>query len=152
MKYDGAMFLARVAEHQLLVRGRTGPTGCWVCDVLVPAVSQAEKLRQSVTEEAFVAQQRARCALVSGGIVDAHHCGLPKRVLKRYFRGAEMETLLMDPRNGIIVRRHHHDQLESRHLAIPNVLLPADTLAFVDELGMRWYLDDLEGRRADAGR
>lgn len=175
--YDGSEFLRRVQAHQLHVRGRTAPTGCWVCDVLMPRADRGVR--------AFEAELR-RCEEVSGGIVDAHHV-LPKRVIKTEFphgvytsfdgtaipmlpareigdenwrrfreshfggaleeRTRELDELLMDPRNGILVRRFHHDALEHRTLAIPVALLPADTLEFVDELGLRWWLENQEARR-----
>jgi hypothetical protein len=185
--YDGAMFLVRVASHQLLERGRTSPTGCWVCDVLLDPLLLPPD--QVVAARRPVAVERSRCVAVSGGIVDAHHVGAPKQVLKREFpHGARqarlapdeaehpetrdrilgrpreqlyvparpgeepfalgLDDLLMDPRNGILVRRFHHDALEHGTLAIPVALLPADTLEFVDELGLRWWLENREARRA----
>lgn len=149
--YDYAAFLAAVRRQR-----RTAPTGCWVCDVL----------------EAGHARTLKRCERMSGGIVDAHHV-VGKSTLKREFpRGAQassaegpwsptpragrgrllpaardLDTLLMDPRNGILVRRYHHDQVESRMRVIPAASLPAETVAFAEELGLGWYLDKMDDRR-----
>jgi hypothetical protein len=162
VKYDGAEFLQRVRAHQLHERGRTSPTGCWVCDVLE-------------AEHGFT---QRRCERISGGVVDAHHL-LPKQVLKREaprgivmfdgawvwpevmeahvneegrgnYRRRKLDDLLMDPRNGILVRRYHHDQLERRLRAIPLDKMPADALEFADELGLRWWLENQESRRGVA--
>lgn len=58
-----------------------------------------------------------------------------------------LDDLLMDPCNGILVRRYHHDQLEARHRAIPRDRLPEETVAFAGELGLGWYLDKMDDRR-----
>jgi hypothetical protein len=159
MRYDGARFLQRVQAHQRDVRGRTGPTGCWVCDVLLPCLGMSAGL---------LAEMQRMCDERSGGIVDAHHV-LPKQLLKREAKGSgidamlrapgldsypleqvwrELGVALMDPRNGIVVRRAHHDQIESRNIAIPVALLPADTREFAEELGLLWWLENQEARRA----
>lgn len=178
--YDGAEFLRRVQAHQLHERGRTTPTGCFYCDVVLP----------TTCGPSATASMRALCIKVSGPHVDAHHAGAPKQVLKREFpRGArparaavggaaldaevrdrivgrpreqlyvparrgeepfarELDDLLMDARNGVILRRYCHDLIEAAARAIPVVLLPADTLEFVDELGLRWWLENRGARRA----
>lgn len=57
-----------------------------------------------------------------------------------------LDDLLMDPRNGVLVRRYHHDALEARALVIPKALLPADALEFAVELGLDWYVDKMQRR------
>lgn len=92
--------------------------------------------------------ERERCEHVSGGMWDAHHV-LPKRLLKDRFplgaqltwhetpeglgiwqpveRGVDpdgptltLDDLLMDTRNGVAVRRYHHDAIENR-MIFPSV-------------------------------
>lgn len=160
--YSYEEFLRRVQAHQLHVRGRTGPTGCWVCDTPEVFLSREEQGRMG--RRALQIQARERCRIVSGGIVDAHHL-LPKRLLRkespdrevirvpgREFDALErsyrpLDVALMDPRNGILVRRYHHDALEGRALAIPKELWPDDALAFARELGLEWWIDNMESRR-----
>lgn len=130
-----------------------------MCDVLTPAPAD-----------------RARCWRVSGGIVDAHHV-VSKQLLKREFprgivlppappmmtfvaeaeipradllepvRPQSLDDLLMDPRNGILVRRYHHDALEHRRVVIPADRLPESVIEFAGELGLGWYLDKMDKRR-----
>jgi hypothetical protein len=57
-----------------------------------------------------------------------------------------LDDLLMDPRNGVLVRRYHHDALEGRRLVIPRALLPLDAEEFVAELGLGWYVDKMQRR------
>lgn len=174
--YDGAEFLARVQAHWAPLGRRTMPTGCYVCDVVVPSLG--------LTRGEVIGAQR-RCRDVSGGIVDAHHL-LPRQVLKRELphgvytsldgavipcrhsepvderiRGTELDPtprlrsvgdLLMDPRNGIVVRRYHHDVLENSSLAIPVKALPAGAREFAEELGLMWWFENNEARRAGARR
>jgi hypothetical protein len=150
--YDGAEFLARVRAYW--ASRRTSPTGCWVCDTLVPSNWGP------IEATAF----RARCASVSRGIVDAHHL-VPRRVIKGLVQGGEVRlpgleggirgqvfcglgTVLMDPRNAILVRRYHHDALEGAALAIPKVLWPEEALAFARELDLEYWIDNREAKRA----
>lgn len=172
--YDGREFLARVQVYWADPARRTSPTGCWVCDHL-DRFSRGWGDRPSMVRD-----ERERCELVSGGIVDAHHL-LGRRVLKRECRQGvllppapemarwdgsvppaevpldpprrrSLDDLLMDPRNGIVVRRFHHDQLEGGGLAIPVALLPADAREFAEELGLLWVFENNEARRVGAGR
>lgn len=152
--YDYAAFLKAVRLQR-----RTAPTGCFYCDVVLETTCGPAETRrlQRVCEER------------SSYVVDAHHAGVPKQLLKREFphgvyvsstmmepllspplpnedgRFRSLDDLLMDPRNGVLLRRHHHDLVEVR--GIPKVLLPAETLAFAGELGLGWYLDKMDERR-----
>jgi hypothetical protein len=143
--YDGAEFLARVRAHW--ASRRTVPTGCWVCDVLLSACREPW--------QGALRDERRMCAERSGGIVDAHHC-LPRRLIKQKARERHplgedagwVTEALSDPRNGIVVRRLHHDQLESGHLAIPKVLWPEEALAFARELDLEYWIDNREAKRA----
>lgn len=134
--YDYPAFLDAVRRER-----RTGPTGCFYCDIVL----------EMTCGPAAVRSAQERCAKVSGFVVDAHHAGVPKQVLKREFpHGDEdraLDDLLMDPRNGVLLRRYHHDLIEARTVSIPLVALPEATLQFVDELGLRWYLDKMDDRR-----
>lgn len=136
--YDYPAFLAAVQRQR-----RTAPTGCFYCDVVL----------ETTCGPAATRSMQALCAKVSGFVVDAHHV-VPKQVLKReHFGGAlearsrELDDLLMDARNGVLLRRYHHDLVEARSVAIPKLLLPEETLAFAVELGLDWYLDKMDDRR-----
>ena len=125
---------------------------------------------------------RERCEYVSGGMWDAHHV-LPKRLLKDRFplgaaltweetpeglgiwrpivRDVEPDTpatltlddLLMDPRNGVPVRRYHHDAIENR-VIFPSVrALPKAARDFARELDLWHELERIygQGRRRVRG-
>lgn len=112
-------------------------------------------------------RQQVRCREVSGGVVDAHHL-IAKQTLKREFpegvvmfdgawtrawpdliapegrgnyRHRSLVQLLMDPRNGIPLRRWHHDELEQRRARLTRRDLTADMEQFAVELGLGWYLE-----------
>lgn len=160
--YDGAEFLALTRAYW--ARRRTTPTGCWVCDVLVPGLFPVEWAISRPSGERIIADARARCEHASGGVVDAHHL-VPRRVIKGLAQGERVrlpglevgdrgqvlygvETVLMDPRNAILVRRYHHDALEGAALAIPKVLWPEEALAFARELDLEYWIDNREAKRA----
>jgi hypothetical protein len=107
---------------------------------------------------------RLRCVRMSAARIDAHHV-LPKQLLMREFpRGVVLEdggwraarahetdvdawrtlpALLMDARNGMPLRRYHHDALEAKQLVVPWRKLPAPAIEFAGELGL---VPDLERR------
>jgi hypothetical protein len=115
--------------------------GCWAC-AYVPDVD------------------RLRCTRMSAGKLDAHHV-LPKQLLereyphgvvldaaKRWVRAASagqdvrpLAALLMDARNGMPLRRYHHDVLEAAQLRVPWRKLPAPVLEFAGELGLTVELE-----------
>ena len=123
------------------VAGRDGPRACWGCRV------------QPWT--------RSRCTSLSAGRYDAHHC-LPKSKLKRAFPfgawltddGAltpiprhdahdverpvdvTLADLLMDPRNGVMMGRWHHDQLEVWAFRPTLDDVPRAAVEFAREVGM----------------
>ena len=122
---------------------------------------------------------RERCEYVSGGMWDAHHV-LPKRLLKDRFpngvwwfdgqpvrelpalvtpagrdnyRHVSLDGLLMDPRNGVPVRRYHHDAIENRGI-FPSVrALPKAARDFARELDLWHELERIygQGRRRVRG-
>ena len=56
--------------------------------------------------------------------------------------------MIADPRGwvwgcgGIVGIGGHHGQLDqARTLRVPRALLPAEFIAWVDELGLGWYID-----------
>jgi hypothetical protein len=74
------------------------------------------------------------------GVPDAHH------ILKKNFLGRELSSdglgaVLMDPRNGAVVCRRHHDLLEGRAVVPSLAELPGDVFDFARELGVSWRLE-----------
>lgn len=148
--YDYVAFMAEVARMPW-------STGCFVCDVVLPT-----------RYAPAVASERRQCAQRSGDLWDAHHCAVPKQVLKREFPAGvafvgglrespddeslapfsrrRLDDLLMDPRNGVMVRRYHHNQLEARQVVVPKEVLPGEMMDFVRELGLEWYVDKMQRR------
>jgi hypothetical protein len=154
--YDGAEFLT-LTRLYWGAPSRRLPGVCWVCEVLLPSAAMVARFGSPTAE-------RARCVHVSGGIVDAHHL-VPRRVIKGVAQGDRVRlpglegngrgqvayglgTVLMDPRNAILVRRFHHDALEHGTLAIPKVLWPEEALAFARELDLEYWIDNKEAKRA----
>lgn len=137
MSYDYGRFLQAVRERRRPATATSrglSPTGCFYCDHVM----------HTVCGPGAAAALRRICEQRSGGLLDAHHL-IPKQVLKREFPHG-VNDLLMDPRNGVLVRRYHHDALEARAAVIPKALLPADALEFVAELGLDWYVDKMQRR------
>lgn len=125
MSYDGELFLQSVLSEFADDRRVRRYGGCWVC--------------------AYVAawpSQRRMCEYVSHPRLDAHHL-LPKQVLRRELPEEDVERALLDPRNGIPVRRYHHDALEQRQICVPLARLPREAVAFAEELGLRHHLERL---------
>lgn len=132
--YNGAAFFQAVARHR-------GSATCMACSVQP--------------------WQRSRCKALSRGQVDAHHV-LPKQKIRRQFPWGAwraddgtltpiprhdahderrpvdvgLGNLLMDPRNGVMLGRWHHDQLEARAWRPTFDAWPADVFEFAAELGM----------------
>ena len=138
-RYDYPTFLQAVAR-------RDGPQACWGCHL------------QPWT--------RSRCLSLSAGLYDAHHF-IAKQTIKREFphgalrlsgpleplgrnddptlyqseRVVTTTELLIDPRNGVLMGRWHHDQLEARMLRPTFDDLPAAAVAFAVELGLLHRLE-----------
>ncbi len=112
---------------------------CWVCTVMLPQTMRHDFLSRRHEHE--------RCRVLSMEL-DGHHI-ITKGLLKREFCGAisdsttamTSEYRLWDPRNGVPVRRRHHDMLTSGQLKIPRALIPEQTVEFAEELGLGWVLD-----------
>jgi len=58
-----------------------------------------------------------------------------------------LDDLLMDERNGVLLRRYCHDQIEARNRSIPLLHVPESVIDFANELGLGWYLDKMDDRR-----
>lgn len=114
------------------VRDRHPGCRCWVCERLLPVVADL-----GVTMHA-----QARCKAVSHGIVDCHHLIAKQRVKRAAAVAGDPTWALEDGRNGIPVRRYHHDALERGLLKIPRGMLPSRVAEFAGEIGMAWMLDD----------
>ncbi len=123
MTYSYPEFLANVA-------GRFPLGFCWGC-VVQP-------------------DERERCGRDSIS-VDAHHV-LPKQLLKREFAGEELERLLMDGRNGVLVRRYHHDAIEARMIVPSLRAVPAEAREFAAEHGLEHHLERIYGQGRRRGR
>lgn len=96
----------------------------------------------------LVPSERWKCHGRSGGAYDAHHL-LSQSFLKREIGRDDPERLLAaltDPRNGVMVRRWHHDQLENHRIRPTLADLPDAVFAFADEYGLGWALDRYYGR------
>lgn len=147
MTYSYSEFLANVA-------GRFPSGFCWGC-VVQP-------------------DERERCGRESVA-VDAHHV-LPKQLLKREFPGGvvlfdgraegvpvrfnpdveltdtvtferrSLDALLMDGRNGVIVRRFHHDAIEGRAVVPSLRAVPLQAREFAAELGLEHHLERIYGQ------
>lgn len=67
-------------------------TGCWVCDRLLPALTQerGHHLPPGPMYVPSLEREQEHCKRTSGGTIDAHHL-IPKQALKRTFpRGAKL--------------------------------------------------------------
>jgi hypothetical protein len=149
--YSYVEFADAVRRHRM-AQGRQG-LPCWVCSKM--GVGLDLGVRREVAEQ--------RECEARSMVVDAHHL-IPKQVLKREagapipgmlrlavapecapgeeaFR--ELDAALMDPRNGVLVRRYHHDALEARRIVVPKRLWPVDALEFAEELGLGWWVDKM---------
>jgi hypothetical protein len=130
--YSYPLFVGRVVRLE-------GRAICWACVTI--AAHEEKKCRFRSME------------------LDAHHV-LPKQLLKREFPRRHvredgsvrtLDDLLMDPRNGLLLARYHHDALEARMLVVPRSRLPVRVEEFAGELGLGWYLDRTFGERRDRG-
>lgn len=118
---------------------------------------------------------RGRCEYMSAGLLDAHHVlpkqvlkrefpfggrlrvrehGEPVLPWEASPRGWEpdlgwdtitLAEIVWDPRDGVPLRRYHHDAVEHGQLHIPRVVLPDAVENFASELGLTWLLDRTYG-------
>lgn len=121
--YDYGEFLANVL-------GRFPRGFCWGC-VVQP-------------------DERERCEADSM-CVDAHHV-LPKQLLKRERGTAQLGRLLMDGRNGVPVRRFHHDAIEARMIVPSLRAVPREAQEFATEHGLTVHLERIYGQGRRRGR
>jgi hypothetical protein len=86
----------------------------------------------SGSECLMAGRSRERC----GGILDPHHV-IAKQALKKH----GLSSQLWNADNGIPLCRRHHERHETAVERVPRSLLPAEALAFAEELGLEYLLD-----------
>lgn len=87
---------------------------------------------------------RWKCVDRSRGILDAHHV-IPQRVIKRNVDPELVTQALCDSRNGVMLARWHHDQVEA---AMTRILIPHQVMEFASDYGLMWWLENLADRQA----
>lgn len=142
---------------------RRGRLGCWVCDHLAAATDprwQSSTARQNdvarcrqvggpMDAHHVVAKQRIKAAFPHGGEVSwletekGHAILLPRRLGGEDAVWLELGELLMDERNGLPVRRYHHDMLEQAAVRFAERAWPERVRDFAAEHGFVW--DDRKG-------
>lgn len=80
---------------------------------------------------------RWKCLNRSGGRLDAHHL-IPQQTLKRELPREQLRAALMDPRNGMLLGRYHHDLVESRMVTLT---APPAAWEFAEEYGLAHHLE-----------
>lgn len=92
--------------------------GCAMCEAFPPTPAERRELGHDLR------------------FVEVHHV-LSKDVLKRTGQAAQ----LWDVRNGLVLCLLHHTRQEKAFQRVPLDLLGPDTLAFADEVGLRFLLE-----------
>lgn len=89
-------------------------------------------------------ENRWKCVDRSRGILDAHHV-IPQRVIKRNVDPELVTQALADSRNGVMLARYHHDQVEAH---MTRILIPDQVVAFAADYGLSWWIDKYLDRAA----
>ena len=143
------------------VRGAfRGP--CWLCQRLPAQAQRCEMASGGIIDgHHIIRKSRLKREFPHGayvyedGSVDAVPAAhrrviAPNATEVNGVRVVPLDAILWDPRNGLVLRRWHHDELEQRRVRILRTSLPRAVEEFAAEFGLLWSLERDFGARTEA--